>query len=279
MDFDFSNPLSGRVEETDGTYIATQFHHLFGLPLAPIRSYLIEENIHEAVGLFLPLGIQRHSVVRALLRTWGLPLVVAFTLAACVALRVGRSSALSGGLVGATLLSAGLWVWATYWLGRLDPEECARRATYGRVVGWRFDVARVAPFDSRVVARLERELAARLERAIADGYDPGARRAEGPLAIADDPAMCDVDYLEAALTSARWRWSIERPGPARAALEQAHARIWARYKTVAARRVEIDTVAAEREPSEKVRIALVLVALAGTLALAWVPIAVARTPG
>jgi hypothetical protein len=270
MQYEFRDPVSGHIEETDGTYVGTTFRRVLGLPVVPLQSYLIEEDVHQRVGHFLPLGLDRRSVLKALLCAWGPPAILLFAIGATVVLRVARSALPGVSLVLATLAALALWAWAAFWLGRLAPEECALRAAYGRAAGWRFDVARVGALDAGVVARMNREIAARSRRASAGGELAEVRTPGGLFAMAEDAAVEDADLLEVALAVARWEGSIARGEARRSKLAALHERLWARYKLVAPERVKIDVVAAQREVREKVGIAVLLAGLGLMLTLAWV---------
>jgi hypothetical protein len=111
--------LYGRVDKVPGLFhVATQFAHIFWLPVIPLGSIIIlEENAHGYRGV--KYGLSGRSVLAAYLRSWPLLAAVGLLTAAGLILTdggAGRAAAVLAGLAGIGMLAAGLaahGLWAT----------------------------------------------------------------------------------------------------------------------------------------------------------------------
>lgn len=127
----------GKVDEAEGEYLVTRFHHVFLMPLVPIGSEWVTRR--RAAGLEgRACRLSAKSVAAAYLRTWGLAL--AFVLVGYAA----RGSVLAG--VGASLLVI-LALATLRWYRMLDPRELRRIALQRPVLGLALDPARL-PLDT-----------------------------------------------------------------------------------------------------------------------------------
>lgn len=225
MFFFFGTRAAGAIDRCEQTRVETHFWHLWWLPLVPIGSYLIVGE-GEAGRRAIPLGWHTRSVVAGYLRTWSVLFAIA---SAWLVTRRGTPGigALAVGLSAAAI---------GFGLGRLSPEEHARRRVYARHALHPVDPALLAESRHQMAAELRAEIVERARAAIERGYrdapiptDASTRTLVA--AIAGDPGIRDVDLLGATMTLARIESSLTR-GAERAALAAAHDALWHRIREI-----------------------------------------------
>jgi hypothetical protein len=127
----------GKVDEVDGEYLVTRFHHLFLLPLVPIGSeWITKRDGDTIVGRVCRLSWK--SVLAAYVRTWGV-VMPAFLLAVA---STGRTTLLFPATFIGALAMASLWS-----RKQRDPHELRRVAVQRPALGIALDPAQL-PRDS-----------------------------------------------------------------------------------------------------------------------------------
>jgi hypothetical protein len=218
----------GRVDVSEGTFVLTEFVHLWYLPIAPTGSHVVLSR--DARGLCQNLPIRMHgvSVLAAYIRTWGAIGVGAFLVGALAASDDGWMSALPLLVCAAGLATAVVVAWTK--LGKLPPAELARRRVYARFAGVAVDVGLLGGHAEGLLRSL-REAIRTQGKALLSGtyrtvHDPAEQWAE----VALDPTVLDRTFLETCLTLARVEWS-RATGAERLRLADVHRRIWKRLST------------------------------------------------
>jgi hypothetical protein len=219
--------LTGEVERSGTARIATDFFHVYWLPIAPAGSYLmIGPGI--AGERAIPIGFHGPSVLAGYARTWG-PVLLAAGL--CVSFLAWRA-ALPIAALGFVLSLAGMGV------GALREEDRARRRVYARHAFYEVDPVRLVGARTEIARELQTEILERVRRTIATGYRDAPAAIEGADAntivalldrIAADPAIRDAELLSAALTYARIESAIA-PVAVRPRFAAAHDRLWSRIR-------------------------------------------------
>jgi hypothetical protein len=220
----FGRRAYGRVEVSGGTFVLTEFVHLWYLPIAPTGSHVVLSRDRTGLCQNVPIGLHGVSVLAAYLRTWG-ALGAAGCLVAALASEDGWMSAMPWLVCAAGLAAAVVVAWTK--LGKLPPGELARRQVYARFAGAAVDVAALGG-HADVLVRSLRETVQLQGRSLMSGtyrvaLDVGTQWAE----VALDPTVADRSFLEACLTLARVEWSRAR-GPDKARLANVHRQLWSK---------------------------------------------------
>jgi hypothetical protein len=224
----------GRIEEHAGSSIATQFAHLWFVPLFPIRSHLVLGDPGGGKFSGIPIPLSGRSVAAGYLRIWG-PILTLFcgigALDALASASTGRfdwvGAFLFYGFVAMSALVGTVIAWG--FLGKLDSEDKLRRAVHALHLGHHADPAQLG--DARASLRET------LLRAI-DGYAEGlwspSYRATTDVRvhwhyIALDPGMRHEGLLAAAFSLARLEGSLAAPAQ-QAQLAQIESQLWRRIR-------------------------------------------------
>jgi hypothetical protein len=218
----------GRVEVSEGTFILTEFVHLWYLPIAPTRSHVVLSRDKTGLCQNLPIPMHGVSVLAAYIRTWGTVGAGAFLVAALAASDEGWMSALPLLVCAAGLVAAVVVAWTK--LGKLPPAELARRRIYARFAGVAVDVGLLGGHGEGLFKSLEEAIRVQGKALLSGTYrtvhDPAGQWAE----VALDPSVLDRTFLETCLTLARMEWS-RATGPERLRLADVHRRLWKRLST------------------------------------------------
>jgi hypothetical protein len=220
--------LAGRVEAHRGTFVVTEFLHLYYLPILPTRSYLVLEARSDAgAARRLPIDLHPVSILAGYLRAWatlgaGMCLVLA-------CLTFGNPASLAGGMAAIVLTGVALWAWRP--LGRLSVEERAQRDVYAALTQIPADVALLArtfdPFRFTLHANVAEGARSMMATDYRSTIDPTKEWAE----VALNPTMRNRAFLEACFTLSRLDWARAK-GATRAKLAGQHRRIWQRMRAL-----------------------------------------------
>jgi hypothetical protein len=107
----FGVKLYGRVQEADGTSVATQFFHIYYLPIAPIRSHRIHGETHAE-----PIALSGRSIATTYLQFWGLPAAAGLATLGLMLLADGNGAGWA--LTGLSALLLWMTVGSWFLLGR-----------------------------------------------------------------------------------------------------------------------------------------------------------------
>ena len=141
----------GRVHQHEGEYADTQFAHIDFVPLFPLGSFWVTQDLGNGQRMGFPIKLNGRSVLATYLRIWG-PLIATLLLA--------TSHSLAGTLAGAAVASLSIWSWT--WRSRRG-HLAHRRSDFDRVaLGSRCDPAWMTDdMRARVGKSLEGSLAKR----------------------------------------------------------------------------------------------------------------------
>ena len=220
----FGTRLYGKVERCGGTYVATRFAHLSSMPLLPLGSVLVIEELDAHRRRAIPIGLHLRSTSVALLRAWGTVPATLAIVASIFMLTNARRDERAVPFLLATASLVALVVLAWTWIGRLSLEQRAQRLAYGTFVDHPIDVA--------MLDGARDELRTRVRTIVRRGADAGV----GALAI--DLTTDDRRYLEAALLLTRLDWS-GAPWRERRTLAAQHRAIWDRLKEIDPMTIEL----------------------------------------
>lgn len=224
----------GRIDEQAGTSIATQFAHLWFVPLFPVRSHLVLGESADGKFSGIPIPLSGRSVAAGYLRIWGPILTLFFGIGALEALASASTAHfdwvatfLVYGFFALSALVGAVIAWG--FLGKLDGEDKLRRAVHALHIGHYADPAQFG--DAR------QSLRETLLRAI-DGYAEGLWSSHYRAAtdvrthwpyIALDPGVRHEGLLAAAFSLARVEGSLAPPAQ-KAQLAQIESQIWRRIR-------------------------------------------------
>jgi hypothetical protein len=113
----------GKVEASGGSFVFTEFVHLFLLPIMPLRSYAVCMREEGTGGELVDIPLHGRSVLAAYMRA---PSVAAIVVSA-LAIAYGNGALAPLCVI---VASAAAFAYATLVLGKLGPDERARRAVY-----------------------------------------------------------------------------------------------------------------------------------------------------
>jgi hypothetical protein len=222
----------GKVKACGSSFLATQFVHLYYVPLIPIATQLILEESAGGGYKGMKSTFSVKSMLAAYLRVWG-PIAVVAAIAIGVS---GVSDLADDGLAMAIVgvftavvvvaLLAGTIVGFAV-VGKLSMEEKRKRAAYAMHLGYQVDPADMG--DARHAFR-DGLLSTIIERSrglAAMGYRMNADPAVAWPHVALDPTHSDDALVTAAFTLARIDSSLAL-GPNKMQLEQLHDQLWQR---------------------------------------------------
>jgi hypothetical protein len=222
----------GKVKACGSSFLATQFFHIYYVPLFPIATQLIlEENAGGSYkGMKSTFSVK--SMLAAYLRVWG-------PIAVIVAIAIGASGVsdladdgLAMAIVGVftavvvVALLAGTIVGFAV-VGKLSMDEKKKRAAYAMHLGYHVDPADMG--DARHAFRdgLLSTIIDRSRGLAAMGYRMNADPSVAWPHVALDPTHSDDALVTAAFTLARIDSSLAL-GPNKMQLEQLHDQLWQR---------------------------------------------------
>lgn len=223
----------GRIEEHQGTCIATQFAHIWFLPLFPVRSHMVLGGEgSDSKGIQIPLRWK--SVLAGYLRIWGPILTVLLGLGALGSLATASASSLSWvgeflfeGFLATVALVGAVVAWA--FLGKLDREERQKRAVHALHLGYHADPANFGDARTNIRERLLEQITNYAQGLWSAGY----RTATDPRSqwhyIALDPTVQHEGLITAAYSLARVEGSLAHPSQ-QGALTQIEWQIWQRIQ-------------------------------------------------
>jgi hypothetical protein len=180
----------GKIEEVDGTYIATTFHHGNFLPRSVVQSWVVLDAQRR-----IPIERHERSIRLAVLRTW--PWVIGPLVAIFGGLFL-RSPVVFAVVLG---LSVAIGVTALF-SGRLGDNEKARRRAYARVLGAPIDPAFMVIVHPELAETMRARLESLRETLPIDAYR-GNQDSFDWKALARDPKVVDRGFLETAMVLAR----------------------------------------------------------------------------
>jgi hypothetical protein len=215
--------LIGRVEEHAGTFVVTQFLHVYYMPLVPLRSHLVLESGPGPGGMRRSVPIELHpvSVLAGYARPW-------CAVGACICLMVAVAAGpgateLGWGIAGAALALVATWTWTR--LGRLSSEAIAQRQVYAALTHESVDAALLCrtadAFRGSLLANVLEGARAMTSKGYRTSFDPEQEWVQ----VALDPTVRDRAFLQACFTLARIDWG-RAAGASRARLAKQHERIW-----------------------------------------------------
>jgi hypothetical protein len=221
--------LMGRVEAHAGTFVVTQFLHIYYMPLFPLQSHLVLESGVGPGGIrrSVPIKLHTFSVLAGYLRPW-LTVAAGFCLLVAVAGAPGLPE-LGWGIAGAALALAAMWTWTR--LGRLSPEAIAQRRVYAALTHESVDAALLChtadSFRSSLLANVAEGARGLLATSYRASFDPEREWVQ----VALDPTVRDRAFLQACFTLARIEWA-RAAGTSRAKLADQHRKIWEKLRTL-----------------------------------------------
>jgi hypothetical protein len=219
--------LLGRVEAHAGTFVVTEFAHLYYLPLVPMRSHLVlETNPAGGIRRSLPVRLHTLSAVAGYLRTWS---IVGAGMSLLVA--VARQDVASWPWLLAAVVLAALAGWSHSRLGLLSDERKAQYEAYATLTRVPADAALLAATADTFRSSLHANVAEGARGMMATGYRTALDPANDWAEVALDPTVRDRSFLQACLTLARLDWARAQ-GAARARLGDQHKRIWEKLRAV-----------------------------------------------
>ncbi len=227
----YGTRLYGKIRACGRSFLATQFFHIWYVPLIPVGTRLVlEEMGGQYRALNAPFSFK--SMMAAYLRVWG-PLGVIIALVSGLGTLQEVSDdplalVVTGAFLGVVLLAlvAGTVLsWA--FLGRLSDEEKRQRSVYALHTGYFVDPAEMG--DARHALRdgLMGTIMDRARGLASMGYRMSADPAQAWPHIALDPTQNDDQLVTAAFTLARLDGSLAQ-GPWKTQLEQLHQQLWQR---------------------------------------------------
>ncbi len=228
----YGSRFYGKVRACGGSYLATQFAHIYYVPLVPIGTHLVLQSNGDGSfrGIKAPFSVK--SMLAAYLRVWGPLAVIATFFIGIAALEDAADDMLALVLTGAFtgfvflgLLVATILGWAV--VGKLSEEEKRQRSVYALHLGYFVDPAEMGEARQAFRDGLLSTIAERAKGMAAMGYRMSADPAQAWPHVALDPTHNDDQLITAAFTLARLDSSLAQ-GPHKAQLEQIHSQIWQR---------------------------------------------------
>jgi hypothetical protein len=238
--------LMGCVEAHAGTFVITQFLHVYYMPLFPLQSHLVLESGVGPGGIRRSVPIRLHpiSVLAGYFRSW-LAVAACFCIVCAVIVGPGMTE-LAWGMAGAALALAARWTWTK--LGRLSAEAIAQREVYAALTHESVDAALLCrtadAFRSSLLANVAEGARGMIAMSYRASFDPEREWMQ----VALDPTVRDRAFLQACLTLARIEWG-RAAGASRAKLAEQHGRIWEKLRTLNAFGIPSRARAITAEPS------------------------------
>jgi len=141
----------GRVHSHEGEYADTQFAHIDFIPLFPLSSFWVTQDLGNGQRMGFPIKMHGKSVLATYLRIWGLPIAIGL---------LAASSSMTGAIAGAVVAALSIWSWT--WRSRRG-DLTLKRSDFDRVaLGSRCDPAWMTDdMRERIAKSLETSLAKR----------------------------------------------------------------------------------------------------------------------
>lgn len=222
----------GKVRACGRSFLATQFFHLYYVPLIPIGTQLILEQNANGTYKGMKTSFSVRSMLAAYLRVWG---PIACILAVCFAMSAledvgddGLAMAVVGvftAVVVLALLVGTVLGWAV--VGKLSTEEKRKRGVYALHMGYHVDPADLGEARHGFRDGLLSTITERARGMSAMGYRMNADPAVAWPHVALDPTHNDEALITAAFTLARLDSSLA-DGPHKFQMEQVHDQLWQR---------------------------------------------------
>lgn len=227
----YGTRLYGRIRACGRSFLATQFFHIWYVPLIPVGTRLVlEEMGGQYRALNAPFSFK--SMMAAYLRVWG-PLGVIIALVSGLSTLEEVSDdplalVVAGAFLGVVLLAlvAGTVLsWA--FLGRLSDEEKRQRSVYALHTGYFVDPAEMGDARHALREGLMGTIVERARGLASMGYRMSADPVQAWPHVALDPTQNDEQLVTAAFTLARLDGSLAQ-GPWKTQLDQIHQQLWQR---------------------------------------------------
>jgi hypothetical protein len=222
----------GKVKAAGGSFLGTQFFHIYYVPLIPIATHLILEEGGGGTYKGIKSAFSVKSMLAAYLRVWG-PIAVI----ASIAIGVGALDDVSDdgfamavvgiftAVVTLALLVGTILGWAV--VGKLSHDEKKQRAVYALHLGYSVDPADMGDTRHSFRESLLGKITERARGMAAMGYRMNADPAVAWPHVALDPTHNDEALITAAFTLARLDASLAQ-GPNKFQMEQVHDQLWQR---------------------------------------------------
>lgn len=221
----------GKVKACGSSFLATQFVHIYYVPLIPMGTQLVlEENAGSYKGIKSAFSLK--SMFAAYMRVWGPIAVIAAIAIGVGALDDFSDDGVAMAIVGTftavvvlALLAGTILGFAV--VGKLSLDEKRKRAAYAMHLGYYVDPADMG--DARHAFR-DGLLSTIIERSrglAAMGYRMNADPSVAWPHVALDPTHNDDALITAAFTLSRIDSSLA-VGPQKMQLEQLHDQLWQR---------------------------------------------------
>lgn len=228
----YGSRFYGKVRACGSSYLATQFAHIYYVPLVPIGTQLVLEQNGDGSfkGIKAPFSFK--SMFAAYLRVWGPLACIAAAALGIGAVEDFADEPLAMAVVGAfsgvvflALLAGTVLGWAV--VGRLSEDEKRQRSVYAMHLGYFVDPVDLG--DARHAFRdgLLSTIADRARGMASMGYRMSADPMQAWPHLALDPTHNDDQLVTAAFTLARLDASLATGGQ-KLQLEQIHQQIWQR---------------------------------------------------
>lgn len=230
----YGSRFYGKVGACGTSYLATQFAHIYYIPLVPIGTHLVLEQNGDGSfrGIKAPFSFK--SMMAAYLRVWGPLAIIIAIISSIGAVEEASDDALGMIIVGllSGIVCLGLLVGTILGyavVGKLSQEEKQKRSVYAMHVGYFVDPADMG--DARQAFRdgLLATIAERAKGMAAMGYRMSADPMQAWPHVALDPTHNDDQLITAAFTLSRIDASLAQ-GPHQAQLEQIHHQLWQRIQ-------------------------------------------------
>lgn len=223
----------GRVRECGRSFVGTQFVHIYWIPLIPIGTRLVLEEVGGQYRT-LNTGFSFTSMMAGYLRIWGpLALIGALCIGIGGVQDLAEDREMTGALVlGAftafvslALLAGTVYSWAFF--GKLSDEAKRKHSVYALHTGYHVDPADMGDARQNLRHSMMNIIAERAHGLASMGYrgpgDPSTAWAHYAL----DPTHNDEQLITAAFTLSRIEHSLAA-GPYKSQMDQVHDQLWRR---------------------------------------------------
>ncbi|AKV03677.1 hypothetical protein AKJ09_10340 [Labilithrix luteola] len=228
----YGTRMYGKVKACGASFLATQFFHIWYLPLFPVGSKLVLEEAQDGTfhGVSAPFSFK--SVMAAYLRVWGpIGILIAILCGLDVLGAADNGLALLlvigfTGIVILALLVSTILAYAV--IGKLSEDEKRKRAAYAMHSGYFVDPADMGEAKAGMREMLLGRIAERARGLASMGYRLNADPMYAWPHVALDPTHNDDALVTAAFTLARLEATVD--GPQKIHMEQLHAQLWNRIQ-------------------------------------------------
>lgn len=238
----YGTRLYGSVERCGEAYVATRFFHIYFLPLIPLESKLILEQLGEGQYRAMPIGLHPASVLLGYGRIWLPILALGFFFDAFAGwddvTNEGYAPAVTSTVLTVLLAAAAALSWIRF--GQLGGDAREQRLIYERYTGLPADPSLLGDEREPLRERLLARVSVRAPELAATGYRTSLGSASEWIDIALHPEIRDADFVGASMTLARIEAGLAK-GSAKARWRERHDRLWGRL-------TELDPSFATRSP-------------------------------